>query len=270
MVERVDEWAWRPSTGEGARTHAEREAFLAARAAEGMIWQAAHGTRPRRGRVSGSRRQGRNERRAHSVPTAAEAMRLELRQALVEADFDSRLESETTDYFSCHAQAGTATGSAGGSLSPISSWRKERESSVTAIFAALHRLTSRPEDRIKLQRGLAGVLAGFDWPSAFSGRTSVTGEEIRRMCFRRIVSALQSFTGSESFRRTVGPRSDDPSTGSLPVVTPSGTSRLLVGDPGQQSPNRDTGHTSAPTSASRSDNSGGWAIRVAQTQLQLA
>jgi len=88
-------------------------------------------------------------------------------------------------------------------------WKRQRESSLTQIFAALQRATSREEDCRKLERAMEGIRAGFDLQEAFVGRSSVTGEELRRLVFRRIVAALQSCTQLEQLGRVVGPQSDD-------------------------------------------------------------
>ena len=90
-------------------------------------------------------------------------------------EVDANLEAIASESGPTPTQA--VPGASKSDWSPHDSWRRERESSVTAIFSALHRLTARPEDRDKLHRGLAGILAGFDWPSAFPGRVTVTGHD---------------------------------------------------------------------------------------------
>lgn len=205
-----NDWAWRPSTGPGARSPAEREAFWQARAAEGAAFMRAHGVRPRR------RRGDPPARTAFSLPPRRRdegELRDLVRQALASCD------SLEADEPTMPAPAGglpvqTVPESPGGAPYGDDSkariaWRRERQSAVSVIFAALRRVTALPADHAKLNRALAGISAGFDWDAAFPGRLRLTAEELRRECHRRIADALGTFTDSDQARRPVGPRSDD-------------------------------------------------------------
>lgn len=199
------EWDWRPSAGPGARSPGEQEAFLVARAREGLTREGCFGVRARRQRGDPLRPLASQRRSSDALSTA-------LRQSLA----DDALEA------ACSPAPPTPH------TSPLQlAWTREREASVSTIFSALRSMTSKPEDRLRLARGLRGVQASFDLAAAFPGRQSVTAEELRREMFRRIVIALQSHTGLGHLRRPPAPRADD--FEAMAAAFPS-QQRVAIGD----------------------------------------
>lgn len=186
-------------SGPGAFAPAERQAFLADRAAEGLALVRRFGL----SRAPPRRRPPWRTRNGSSAPVALVAPE----------DLDDP--ADRPEWQGAH-DAHTS-----------------RHPGLAAIFRELCNLTRRPEDRIKLQRAMRAAATSLDWPLAFPGRASVTVEELRRLSGRRIAQALHH--GPEPVLRPV---SDDLAAmwRTFPVVRAVSRQECWWASPGAQDP----------------------------------